>query len=225
MNPDSQNLVNPNPSPVQPAQPIKENLSSKIINTLRTRKKLVLLGVVGLVLAISIIIFGFSTIKNRFFPGPNSQSSQDDQSKATINSSSMLIKTTKSVFKQTEIIPVTVIASSGESAITAFDTVIEYDSEFLTVTKKNPPPLKEFDYYGKNDEQLIKVSAVRKVDGNSTQTFNNTILFDIEFTPKKKGKTVLKIIYMPGATNDSSLLNSASQDILSRAQGLEITIN
>lgn len=224
MNPNTPTPVTPIIPPT-PAPPVKESLSSKIINTLRMRKKFVIVGIAGLVLAVFVIMFGFSAIKNRFFPDPNSQSSIDDQSKTTLNSSSMLIKTTKSVFNQTEIIPVSVIASSGSNAITAFDTVIEFDSEFLNLTKKNSPPLKEFDYYGKNEDKLIRVSAVRKVDGNTTPTFNNTILFDIEFTPKKKGKTTLKIINMPGATNDSNLLNSESQDILERTQGLEITIN
>lgn len=224
------NLPNQNTStgglfrPPEMPSPIPSGKFSAFLTGLKSRKKLVLIIVAVIFLFIVLLYLSFGALKNKFFP--------DSDVKLPFTNppvqnqfSSMKIQASKTSFAMSEKIPVSVVASSDGKAVTAFDTVIEYDPQFLTLTERKPPPLQDFSYFGKNSTTLISVSAVQKVDSTAQVKFDNTTLFELEFTPKKPGKTVLKIIYMPGSTSESNLIDSSSEDILSQAAGVEITIN
>lgn len=217
-------LFKANPSAFQPTQnPITPSPLSKFLNWLRTHKKLTLTLTAIIFLLIALIYFGSSTLQNLL--NKNNSNIQSYPENQTSLNSSMLITSSKSTYSTSETIPVSIKASSAGISVTGFDTLIEYDPEFLTITKKDTPPLQDFIYYGQNTENLIQVSAVRKPDGNTLQTFDNTELFKIEFKPLKTGKTTLNIIYLPNATNDSNLIDGNSKDVLGSARGLEIQIN
>lgn len=210
----------PQPTPPSPITPSPLN---KFLNWLRTHKKLALTLTAIIFLLIALFYFGSATLQNLL--NKNNSDIKSYPKNQTLTNSSMLITSAKSVYSISETIPISVKASSAGIAVTGFDTIIEYDPQFLTISKKDTPPLQDFLYYGQNTDKLIQVSAVRKPEGNSLQTFENTELFKIEFKPKKSGKTSLKIIYLPNSTSDSNLINGDSKDILENARGLEITIN
>lgn len=217
-------LFKTNPSMFQPAQnPITPSPLNKFLNWLRAHKKLALTLTAIIFLLIALIYFGRATLQNLL--NKNNSEIKSYPKNQTLTNSSMLIASAKSTYSISETIPISVKASSAGIAITGFDTIIEYDPQFLTISKKDTPPLQDFLYYGQNTDKLIQVSAVRKPEGNSLQTFENTELFKIEFKPKKSGKTSLKIIYLPNSTSDSNLINGDSKDVLENARGLEITIN
>ena len=222
--------VTPPPSPapnLQPAQnPITPSKSTLLFHALYVHKKLIL-TILAIILLLGIIFFlSFNAIKDRFFPGGTNPLSQlGSTGDASLNNVSMFITTAKTSYAVSETIPVSIKATTGEAAITAFDAVIEYDPEFLTLSKRNPPPLKEFTYYGQNTDTLISVSAIQKPDSETRVKFDKTTLFDLEFTPKKTGKTVLKVIYFPNSTSESNLLNPDSKDILGNVRALEVTIS
>lgn len=204
--------------------PIPTGKFSAFLNGLKSRKKLLITIIAIIFLFIALFYLSFSALKNRFFP--NSDVSLPFTNPPVQNQfSSMKIQASKTSFSLSEKIPVSVVASSDGKAITAFDTLIEYDPQFLTLSQRKPPPLQDFNYFGKNSDTLISVSAVQKIDSTAQVKFDNTTLLEMEFTPKKQGKTVLKIIYMPNSTSDSNLIDNSSHDILSNAAGTEITIN
>lgn len=217
----NKNLFTTNPSMFQPVQTPPSN-SSNFINWLKTHKKIVATLAAIFFLLVALGYFTSKAIQN-FLNRNNPQDTSINQSQ-TLTTSSMLITSPKSSYSLSEKIPVTIKASSGISIVTGFDTVIEYDPAFLTISKRNPPPLPDFLYYGQNSNSLIRVTAVRKPDQNTLPSFNNTTLFDIEFTPVKSGKTTLKIIYLPNSTSDSNIIDNNSNDVLGTARGLELTI-
>ena len=198
---------------------------SRFINWAKSSKKRLLIALSVIVLIILIILLGWSAIKSRFFPSSDIPSLFENPAGEDSLPASMQLNTSKSAYNLSETIPVSLKATSSSESITGFDAVIEYDSEFLTLSKQNPPSLSEFAYYGKNTNKLIRISAVRKIDAALSQAFDNTELFSLEFTPKKAGQTTLKIIYMPGSFSDSNLINNDTKDTLGNVRGLEITIN
>lgn len=217
-------LFQTNPSMFQPAQnPITPSPINKFLNWLRTHKKLALTLTAIIFLLTALIYLGSSTLQNLL--NKNNSNIQSYPENQTSLNSSMLITSSKSTYSTSETISISVKASSAGISVTGFDTIIEYDPEFLELTQKDTPPLQDFIYYGQNTDKLIQVSAVRKPEGNTLQTFDNTELFKIEFKPLKSGKTTLKIIYLPNATNDSNLIDGSSKDILGSARGLELQIN
>ena len=196
----------------------------RITSWIKTHKKLILVVIAVVFLFVVLGLTVFQVFKSKLFPAknPSQQTGQNIDQKP--NQSSMEIQTTKDTFSLNEKITIRVAASSAGEAIRAFDTLIEYDPEFLSLTNKKSPTQDKFQYYGSNTGRLIQLSAVQKQDITQDQTFDNTPLFEFEFTPKKKGKTTLKIIYAPNATNESNLINKESKDILGSARGKEITI-
>ena len=210
--------MNPKTASFMPADGNKPTL----IDWLKSHKKLLITILAIIFLLFSLFFFLYSSFKDRFLPSsnPTPPGGAAIELKPT---SLMQLKTPKTTFSLNEKIPVTIVASSSDIPITAFDTTIEYDSEFLTLTKRNPPSLNSFEYYGKNSTTQIQVSAYLKPDQTPTK-LDNTTLFDIEFTPKKAGKTTIKMIYMPNSPSDSNLLNDQSEDVLGSVKGVEITI-
>ena len=215
-------LINPNPQPVlNPTAPQPSGFLSRI----KGRKKL-LLTIIAIIFLLGVLIFyGISVLKNNFFSRMGALPPSSIPASEVSLPSSMQIKTAKTSFTLSEKIPVSVVGNSSGNAITAFDAVIEYDPQFLTISEKKKPPLGDFIYYGKNTNTLISVSGVQKAESNTLLKLDNTTLFELEFTPKKAGKTVLKIIYMPGSAGESNLIDSSSRDILSQTTGVEMTIN
>lgn len=136
----------------------------------------------------------------------------------------MSITTDKDQYSLSEKIVATIKANSPNEAIAGFDTLIQFDPSFLTLSNRRPPSLSNFDYYGQNSNNLISVAAVQKIDSNNEQKFSDTALFQVEFTPKKAGKTTLKVLFSPNATNESNLINKQSKDILTDVFNKEITI-
>lgn len=216
----NQPLINPTPTPEIKASPL-----TRITNWVNTHRKLSLIILGGFLLAVVIIIMIFPTIKNSLFnqnqTPPTSSTNQEQSSEL----GSIILTSPKTTFPVTEKIPISVMGDTNGSPIAAFDIVIEYDPEFLTLTQQKNQPLQEFLYYSKGGEQIISVAAVQKPDSQTPQIFKNTTLFGMEFTPKKPGKTVLKMVYSPNSTSDSNLLDPANKDILSIVRGMEIIIN
>ncbi len=188
-------------------------------------KKLTALIFAFIFLVIFVIFTIFQTVKNRFFPSLNPVTqTTENTSSGTNNFATMLVNTPKNNYSLSEKIPVKIMGNSDEKAVTAFDILIEYDGQFLTLDERKPPPLSDFLYFGKNDQTTISVSAVLKPQSNASQIFKGTILLELEFSPKKIGKTRINLIYSPGSTNESNLLDNKSTDVLSNVYGAEIDI-
>lgn len=201
------------------------NFVTRSITWLKSHKKLILVIVAVIFLFIVLGFTIFQSFKDRLFPTkkPSGQISQN-LSQNPNTPAVMQIQTSKESFSLSEKVLIKVIATSKGEAVRAFDALIEYDPEFLSLTNKKSPTKPEFQYYGSNTGTLLQVSAVQKPDISADQIFDNSALFEFEFTPKKSGKTTFKIIYAPNATNESNLINKKSKDILGSATGKEVTI-
>lgn len=195
-----------------------------ILSWIKSHKRLTLAIIAGIFLLIIIIIALFQTIKSRFFPEVKTPEQTAIQPQASSAFANMTIKSPKTIYPLSEKIPLSVTANSGGTQIRGFDILLEYDPQFLILTERKPPPLTDFLYFGKNTDSAISISAVQKPDLTNPNVFDTATLAELEFTPKKTGKTSIKIIYAPNSTNESNLINPESRDILGSAQGLELTI-
>ncbi len=221
-NQNNSHLFKSTPSMFQPAPNSSPSRFEAFLNWLKTHKKIVITLIAIFFLLVALGYFGSKTIQNLLNKTvPKSTPPDQTQIQTT---SSMLITSPKTSYTLAEKIPVSIKASSSESLVTGFDAVIEYDPAFLAISKRNPPPLSDFLYYGQNTDNLIQVSAVRKPDQNTIQSFNDNELFSLEFAPLKAGKTTLKIVYLPNSTSDSNIIDSNSNDVLGLVRGLELEI-
>lgn len=229
MNPETQNLIHNtigNPAGVNPniAPPPKSRFSG-FIDSLKNRRKLIL-TLIAIIFLVGVLIFTAATeIQKRFFPESKPFELFNKPPALSVqNAPSILIKTKKKTYSLNEPIQFTAIADSQGQQVTGFDVLINFDSEYLSLSDKKSPGLKDFQYYGSNKDSIFQNSAVLKPDSTTPQIFKDQMLFEFEFIPKKKGKTELKILYTPGSTSDSNLINNQSVDILGNARGTEITI-
>lgn len=210
---------------MEPTAPIiNPPLFQKVMDWVKTHKKLLLVLVAGVFLFAILIFSIFQAFKDRFLPTKAPEKSAIVTSPESTSQASMQIQTPKDTFSLSEKIPIKVTATSNGEAVRAFDVLIEFDPQFLSLNDKKSPTKPEFQYYGSNTGRLLQVTAVQKPDITADQVFDNSALFEFEFTPKKTGKTTLKIIYAPNATNESNLIDKNSKDILGSASGKEIEI-
>lgn len=196
-----------------------------ILNWIRNHKKLTLVIIAGVFLGAYLLFILFQAIKDRFFPpGKPVQQTAIQTPTDTASYATMLITSSKYTYAVNEKIPVKIKANTQGSAVSAFDTLISYDPEFLTLIERKPPSLPDFLYFGKNNNTLVYVSAVLKPNSNTNQVFNGTTLFELEFSAKKAGKTSLDLVYSPDSTNESNLISPKSQDILTAVSGVKLEI-
>lgn len=210
---------------MEPTAPIiNPPLFQKVMDWVKNHKKLLLVALAGVFLFAILIFSIFQAFKSRLFPDKTPPGQVTQTPEQNQNTASMQIQTPKDAFSLNEKVLIKVLASSQSQPIRAFDVLIEFDPEFFSLTAKKSPTKPEFQYYGSNTGSLLQVTAVQKPDITADQVFDNSALFEFEFTPKKAGKTTFKIIYAPNATNESNLINKESEDILGNAAGKEIVI-
>lgn len=222
------NLYKPNTSSVsQPGQsyysvpPINPGRFARIIQWIKQHKKIVFVAI-NVLLVTGLWLLFYPNIKNRFFPSPNQSNSQINQQQADLPAL-MEVKPAKNEFRVNEAVKVSVYASSDNQLISGFDAVFIYDPEFLVPLKKNPPTLNDFEYASTTAPGTFRTIGVRKAD-SALAPFKESLLFEIEFSAKKPGKTSLDLMFSPNRTNDSNLINGESKDILGDVRGAEIEI-
>lgn len=202
----------------------ESNLPRGIWDYIKSRKKLILVVIAVVFLFIVLALTIFQIFKSRLFPVKNQTEESGQNINQNSNQSSMQIQTNKAAYSLSEKVLIKVVANSAGEVVRAFDVLIEYDPEFLSLTNKKSPALSDFTYYGSNSAKLLQVSAVQKPESKTQQVFADTSLFELEFTPKKAGKTSFKIVFVPNSTTESNLINEKSNDILTTASGTEIEI-
>jgi hypothetical protein len=211
-------IINTPPATVPP--------SSKpgITDWIKNNKKLILFIAAVVVLFIFLAITIFQIFRDRIFPKPQLTNQPAASQKPSSELTSMNLNTSKTVYTLSEKVTLKAVANSQGTPISAFDVAVSFDSEFLSLTAKKSPTLPDFTYYGSNTGEIMRISAVHNPTSTSDQVFNNTTLFEFEFTPKKIGRTSLKIVFIPNSTNESNLIDKDSNEILETASGTEIEI-
>lgn len=195
-----------------------------ILFWIRTHKRITLVIIATVFLGVFLAFTIFQAMKNRLFPVKPPANQVQTSTNSKISTGSMLIKSSKTSYSLSEKILISATANSGGDAVSAFDVVIEFDPEFLSLTTKKSPTLGDFSYFGSNSGKLLQITGVQKAESKNPQVFNGTKLFEFEFTPKKTGQTTFKIVFSPNATNESNLINTASLDVLNFATGATIEI-
>lgn len=215
-------LFNPNmptnPTPQVSSNPVK-NSFNKLKDSIRNHKKLT--AALAVIFILTIAFLAYYQVKK------SSQTTQTNLPNQNAffdpNSSSINLISPKTTYSLNEKIKISVIANSQDIPVTAFDILIGYDSNYLDIAGHEAPLASNFMYFGQNDTKVMRIAAVLKPDINA-QAFKDIDLADLSLSPKKAGKTTLKLFYAPNSVSDSNLINSASQDILGSAKGIEIEI-
>ncbi len=211
--------------PLPPAtNPLPLPDTSGPINWIKNHKKLLIVSGAVVFLFIFLIFTVFQIFKDRIFKKTSQQTQVTATPKPASSLNLMIIKSSKTTYSLSEKVSIKAIADSKGEPVSAFDVTIDFDPEFLSLTNKKSPTLPDFIYYGSNTGKILRVSAVQKPESTKPQVFDNTTLFEFEFTPKKEGKTAFRTIFIPNATNDSNLIGTQSTDILDNAIGAEIEI-
>jgi len=170
----------------------ESNLPARVWDYIKSHKKLILVIVAVIFLFIALGITIFQAFKDKLLPGKIPTQQTGVTPFESTSQASIQIQTSKNNFSLNEKVPISVTATSNGEAVRAFDVLIEFDPEYLSLTNersspagKKSPTKPEFEYYGNNTGTLLQVSAVQKPDISADQVFDNSGLFEFEFTPKK----------------------------------------
>lgn len=117
-----------------------------------------------------------------------------------------------------------VIASSGNVPIVGYDLVLSYDPSILSYVSSNHSLSSDYDGKIVNIPGRLTVSAVLKKDVTRPWILADTVIEQIHFKPLKTGKTIVTLVYRPGATDDSNMIAGDSRDILNKVAPLTLTV-
>lgn len=138
-------------------------------------------------------------------------------------------KGSKTMYRKGDVVTMLISADSKGDRITGYDAVLRYDPTMLQFDKV-ASLVEGLDLYqtevasevqGKTD---LVVTGIQSISQKEPFLFNNTPLVEVTFMVKKKGTALIDMVFAPGHTTESNLMNAQTQDILSSAQGTTLDI-
>ncbi len=156
---------------------------------------------------------------------PTSKVSTNSKTAKTTKSS-ISLAALNSNFKLSENIPVSIKINTGLHSVDGVDIELSYDPEVLEATSSGITPTALFPEYPLAEvsplEGKIRISANTEI-GQSYMGVGT--LATINFKPKKPGSTEIKLIFTPGNTTDSNMVNTQSgEDLLVEVNNLKVVI-
>ncbi len=140
----------------------------------------------------------------------------------------MVTKDGKTAYRKGDTMTVVVAADSKGDKITGYDAVLRYDPLLMTLDKVTSL-VEGMDLYqtetpseeqGRTD---LVVTGIQSVGQQDPFIFSNTALVEVSFVIKQASAAGVQLVFEPGQTTDSNLMNTQTQDILSSVGN--ITIN
>ena len=136
-------------------------------------------------------------------------------------------KTQKATFKRGETVSFIISADSKGDTITGYDAVLRYDPQLLTFSKATSL-VEGMDLFQTDEPSEVSgkselvVTAIQSISQKDPFIFSRTPLAEVSFVVKKAGTVPVEMVFAPGHTTDSNLMNTQTQDILSSVAGITI---
>src|SRR3989338_1851 len=210
-----------------------KNMEGEEINKPKMGVKLALfLLIIGIIL-IGFIAFNRSIFVRNLKPAsPETQKSANTIDAATSRLTGMIGLTTKggqTTFSKGQKVTLFVYADSKGQDITGYDAVVRYDHTYLAFEEVKSLP-EGIDIYETNDEMSsnfsdLIVTGVKSLNHEDPFIFDNTAVAEITFTALERGEVNLSLVYEPGSSSDSNLIDNKNLDILNDIVGTTLVIN
>ncbi len=136
---------------------------------------------------------------------------------------SLVLSDTKKVYKVGDTITFSIVGDSAGAQVKGYDAVFKFDSgKVQFVSEKNLYPL--FPYRRRILGNWVIITGVQPFSKTTKNIFSKTPLMGITFKATAPGVAYFPVSYIPDSTNDSNLIDTASNDMLSSATGIVVQI-
>lgn len=198
--------------------------------------KRVFFGVIGMgvlvlvfLIIVSISLFfsrkGISTTETpNTAIAPNSNNSLIPTSKPKIPTYlSLVITNAPKTYKVNDTITFTVVGDSGGQQVRGYDAVFKYDPRKVSfVSEKNL--YSPFAYRKRIRGDWVIVTGIQPQTSAKKTIFSKTPLMSVSFKAIAPGTAYFPLSYVPDSFNDSNLIDTNSNDMLSKGEGITIQI-
>jgi len=126
--------------------------------------------------------------------------------------------------KLAEPINLIVRGDSNKNSITGFDLILSFDQKQMKfVSQKNLN--EEFEVFRTVKDDVVNITAIKKLNSNTSTVFDKTPLIELTFQPIKSGKSDFRFEFTPQSKTDSNMINDKSEEILEKVSGLKVEVN
>lgn len=129
----------------------------------------------------------------------------------------------KKNYKVGDLITFTIVGDSNGTQIRGYDAVFKFDSTKVSfVSEKNL--YTAFTYQKRLRPDWVIITAAESISAIKKSVFYKTPLMGMTFKALAPGIAYFPFSYIPDSFNDSNLINTTSNDMLSNAIGISIQI-
>ncbi len=136
---------------------------------------------------------------------------------------SLVLVDPKKVIKVNDLITFTIVGDSGGQQVRGYDAAFKFDPSIVSfVSEKNLYP--SFDYQRRLRGNWVIVTSTQPLSSAKKAVFSKVPFMGITFKALKSGVAYFPMSYIPDSYNDSNLIDTASNDMLSSATGIVVQI-
>jgi len=217
--------------------PFKQKLINAAVNIrlMMQSDRRILFGVIGIgILVVVFIIIAFmsfssskkaalvttQTPSNVTTTNRNTPSVAKQKISATL---SLVLTEPKKVYKVHDLITFTIVGDSADQQVRGYDAAFKFDPTRVSfVSDKNLLP--SLQYMRRIRGNWILITSTQPIGKTNAISFSKTKLTDITFKATAAGAAYFPMSYIPDSYNDSNLIDTASNDMLSSATGIVVQI-
>ena len=140
----------------------------------------------------------------------------------------LTIKGAARSFRQGDKVTLFVYADAQNNQITGYDAVIHYNPRGLTYENLSSS-LEGMEVHATDNEidettRELVITGIRSTSRKDPFIFSNTALVEINFMAQQSGEGTVDLMFEPGSSTDSNIMNIHNQDILGATEGVTFTI-
>lgn len=136
---------------------------------------------------------------------------------------SLVLVDSKKVIKVNDLITFTIVGDSADQQVRGYDAVFKFDPTRVSfVSDKNLLP--SLQYMRRIRGNWILITSTQPIGKTNAISFSKTKLTDITFKATAAGAAYFPMSYIPDSFNDSNLIDTSSNDMLSSATGIVVQI-
>lgn len=129
----------------------------------------------------------------------------------------------KKIYKVNDIITLTVIGDTGGQQIRGYDVGFKFDPTKVSfASEKNLLP--KMQYIRRIRGKWVILTATQPLEATNSLTLSKTKLMEVTFKATASGNAYFPLSYIPDSFNDSNLISTSSNDILTNVAGIVIRI-
>lgn len=188
------------------------------------KKGLLFLKIIFIILGVVILIEIIIGLKTLLSPVPTPKKPVVNVS---VSQGQILLSSPKQIFLVGEIVPVNIRVSTGGHPIQGVDLVVKYDPSKLTASSSGFIKGEAYDDYPVAnidvDKGILRMSGIVSV--GKPGFIGNGNFGTINFKAKSVGSSDISLIFSPGSTNDSNMIEvGSSKDVLGQVSDVKINI-